>query len=325
MALIDHVEIRTSAGDGGDGVVRWLHLKGKEKGGPAGGDGGRGGDIIFEGVRDIMALSQYRYEKEFNAESGHPGENNNKYGRDGKSIVLKVPVGSVLRRQDTGEQEEVLEDGQQIVFLKGGQGGYGNAHFKSSTNQNPASSKKGKKGESDTIDITLKLIADAGLVGSPNAGKSSLLNELTHAQSRVGAYPFTTLDPHLGSFYGYVLADIPGLIEGSAAGKGLGHKFLQHLERTRLIIHLVSAERDEISLTYKAIRNEMSGYSAELSEKKELIILTKTDVLKDEAEIALKRKELEMVSGREVLTMSILDAESVKRVAKAVSLHLSAL
>lgn len=319
MAFIDQVTIHAKAGKGGDGVVRWLHLKGKDRGGPAGGNGGRGGDVIFVGVRDIAALSRYKFEKEFLAENGEQGDNNNKYGRDGEPVILKVPVGSVLRNTETGETAEVLHDGEEIIFFKGGQGGYGNAHFKSSTNQNPDQAKQGKPGGAGDIEITLKLIADAGLIGFPNAGKSSLLNELTKAHSKVGSYAFTTLNPHLGDYHGYVLADIPGLIEGSAKGKGLGDKFLRHIERTKVLIHLVSAERDDITEAYKAIRRELSEYSELLESKPELVLLTKVDTVQSDEELRQKKVALEEVCSSKVLEVSILDPESLKSVGAAIS------
>jgi GTPase len=311
MALIDQITLHATAGRGGDGVVRWLHIKGKEKGGPAGGDGGRGGDIIIEGVRDLAALAQYRFNKKFKAEHGFPGENNNRHGADGKDVVLKVPVGTVAKNTTTKEVVEILEEGQREVIFKGGPGGYGNAHYKSSVNQNPYEASKGKNGGAGDIEISLKLIADVGLIGFPNAGKSSLLNELTNARSKVANYAFTTLDPHLGDFYGYLLADIPGLIEGASSGKGLGSRFLKHIERTKFLVHLVSAEQDDLAAAYGSIRNELTTFGRGLAEKRELVVLSKTDLLSaGEREKAIC--ELEKASGKPVLALSILDTELVK-------------
>lgn len=312
MALVDEVRIHAQAGRGGAGVIRWLHIKGTEKGGPAGGDGGKGGDVVAVGVRDLAVLATYRYTKKFKAEPGDAGANNNKHGADGKDVELIVPVGSLLKVVSTGEVHEITRDGERVTVFKGGAGGYGNAHFKGSTNQNPFQKTDGKPGEGGDIEITLKLIADAGLIGFPNAGKSSLLNALTRAKSKVGAYPFTTLDPHLGDFYGSILADIPGLIEGASSGKGLGSKFLRHIERTRLLIHLVSAEQDDVSEAYRAIRSELGLFGKDLSDKPELVVLSKSDMLEPE-ELERKRKELQKASGKgEVLVVSVLDDSSIK-------------
>lgn len=311
MALIDQITIHTTAGRGGDGVVRWLHAKGKEKGGPAGGDGGKGGDIIVEGVRDLAVLAQYRFSKKFRAENGFPGDNNNKHGADGAPIVLKVPVGSLVKNATTKEVVEILSTGQREVIFKGGPGGYGNAHFKSSTNQNPFNAGAGKAGGAGDIEISLKLIADVGFLGFPNAGKSSLLNELTNARSKVAGYAFTTLDPHLGDFYGYILADIPGIIEGASQGKGLGSRFLKHIERTKFLVHLVSAEQDDLISAYRAIRSELASFGRGLSEKPELIVLSKSDLLSEgECEKALKALSKE--TGKDVIALSILDSNLVK-------------
>jgi GTP-binding protein len=311
MAFVDEVTIHATAGHGGSGVVRWLHIQGNEKAGPAGGDGGRGGDIILEGVRDLGVLSNYRYEKRFRAEDGESGGNNHKHGRDGKPVVLKVPVGTIAKDTTRGETFEILRVGQREVVFKGGPGGFGNDHFKSSINQNPKETTPGKVGQAGDIRITLKLIADAGFVGFPNAGKSSLLNAVTHANSKVGAYPFTTLDPYLGDLYGYLLADIPGLIEGASTGRGLGSKFLRHIERTKFIVHLVSAEQDDLTAAYTNIRKELEAFSPELTNKDEVVVLSKTDVLTPE-EVGKAVEVLKKVSGKEVLAVSILDDNSIK-------------
>ncbi|MDR3546807.1 MAG: GTPase ObgE [Candidatus Pacebacteria bacterium] len=312
MAFVDEVTIYASAGHGGSGVVRWLHAKGKEKGGPSGGDGGRGGDIIIEGVRDLAVLSNYRYEKKFRADNGDSGDNNNKHGKDGKAVILKVPVGTIAKDTTRGTVIEILKAGQREVMFKGGPGGFGNAHFKSALNQNPMEATPGKMGQAGDIHITLKLIADAGFIGFPNAGKSSLLNALTRAQSKVGAYPFTTLEPYLGDLYGYLLADIPGLIEGASTGRGLGSKFLRHIERTRFIVHLVSAEQEDLVSAYTNIRKELDAFGSGLSDKKELVVLSKTDLLTPE-QVGEAVKSLEKASGKEVLGVSILDDASIKR------------
>lgn len=312
MAFVDEMQVHATAGHGGSGVVRWLHIKGKEKGGPSGGDGGRGGDIILEGVRDLGILASYRFTKKFRAEDGGSGANNDKHGKDGEPVIIKVPVGSVATVTTTGETYEILSEGERVTVFKGGAGGYGNAHFKSSVNQNPQESTPGKPGQSGDIRITLKLIADAGFIGFPNAGKSSLLNSLTRARSKIGAYPFTTLDPHLGDFYGLILADIPGLIEGASAGKGLGSKFLRHIERTRLLVHLVSAEQEDVAGAYQAIRDELAAFGRGLSEKQELVVLSKVDLVSPE-EQEKKLKELKAAVGKEVLTVSVIDDELLKR------------
>lgn len=312
MAFVDELRIHAIAGHGGPGVVRWLHSKGINKGGPSGGDGGRGGDIILEGVRDLAALASYRFTKKFRAENGKPGGSNEKHGADGAATVLKVPVGTVAKVTTTGEEFEILEEGQRAVIFKGGPGGYGNTHFKSSTNQNPMEAKEGKKGGAGDIEIVVKLIADAGLIGFPNAGKSSLLNALTRATSKVGAYPFTTLEPHLGDFYGRLLADIPGLIEGASSGRGLGSKFLRHVERTGLLVHLVSAEQEDPAASYLSIRQELEAFGRSLAEKPELVVLSKSDLLSPE-ELERKLSLLKKAAGKgEVLTLSVIDDASLK-------------
>jgi len=322
MALIDEIHIHAQAGHGGPGVVRWLHVKGTNKGGPAGGEGGRGGDIVLEGVRDLAALSSFRFAKKFRADNGKPGGSNNKYGKDAEPIVLKVPVGTVAKVVTTGEIHEIFEEGERIVVFKGGPGGHGNAHYKSSVNQNPIQSTPGKPGGVGDIHITLKLIADAGLVGYPNAGKSSLLNALTRASSKVGAYPFTTLDPHLGDFYGYLLADIPGLIEGASTGKGLGSKFLRHIERTGLIVHLVSFEQEDPISAYKNIRAELQAFGGGLPEKPELVVLSKADLVSVE-ERGNVAKAMSDAIGKEVLLLSVNEPDLLKTFSDRLTLELT--
>ena len=310
MAFVDEVTIRAQAGKGGDGVVRWLHIRGKEKGGPSGGDGGKGGDIILEGVRDLAVLATYRYEKDFKAEGGENGGGDLMTGRGGEARVLKVPVGTVARTE-SGEEFEITQEGERVTVFHGGAGGRGNATFKSSTNQNPYEHTPGKPGEGGDIHLSLKLIADAGLVGLPNAGKSSLLNALTRAKSKVGAYPFTTLEPNLGDFYGHIIADIPGLIEGASAGKGLGTIFLKHIERTGILLHLVSADQEDPAAAYREVRAELESFGHGLAQKRELLILSKIDLIPPEMR-ETRSKLLAQASGGEVLQVSALEPDSLK-------------
>ncbi|MDQ5955324.1 MAG: GTPase Obg, partial [Patescibacteria group bacterium] len=252
--------------------------KGKEYSGPAGGNGGDGGDVFVRGVRDVTLLARYRGEKKFFAHDGVDGSNQNKAGKRGDDLVIDVPVGSLVHNRATGEVFEVTKEDEQLLVLKGGRGGAGNAVFKSSVNRSPEESTPGQRGEEAQLAIELRLIADAGLVGLPNAGKTSLLNALTRADGKVGNYAFTTLDPNLGVLYGYVVADIPGLIEGASEGKGLGVKFLRHVARTKLLLHCVSLESENPLADYYVVRKELAAYEdGSLAHKPEMVILTKSD------------------------------------------------
>ncbi len=312
MAFTDQVKIYAAAGKGGNGVVRWLRTKETAKGGPSGGDGGRGGDVILRGMRDLAALATYRYEKKFRAEEGEAGRGELQHGKNGAPMILKVPVGTVARIVETGEEYEITQEDEEIILFKGGTGGKGNARFKSSTNQNPFQQTDGKPGKDGEVELSLKIIADAGLIGLPNAGKSSLLNAITRAKSKVGVYAFTTLEPHLGDFYGRILADIPGLIEGASAGRGLGIKFLKHVERTGILLHLVSASQDDPLSAYREVRKEIEAFGHGLPEKREIIILSKIDLI-TEGECETRRELLAKDTGREVLGVSVLDPTSVKK------------
>lgn len=308
--LIDNVTVRVKAGDGGSGAAAFNKIKMVL--GPAGGNGGDGGSIVFEGVSDLSALSQFRNKKEAVAKNGGNGRGNFVDGPDGEDMVLKVPVGTVVTNLETGEVKELVKVGERILLAKGGHGGKGNYKFRSSLNTSPTQFQTGKPGEEFKIKIELKLIADVGLIGLPNAGKSSLLNELTEAKSKVANYPFTTLEPNLGVYYELILADIPGLIEGASEGKGLGIKFLQHIERTRILFHLISAESEDLVRDYKIVRKELEKYSKDLAAKEEYLFLSKYDVLSPEdlkEKLALLKK-----LNKNAAILSVYDEESLKKV-----------
>lgn len=310
--LIDHVTLKIEAGKGGDGVVRWRREKGIPFGGPAGGDGGKGGDIYFRVVRDIQALSVYKHKKEWVAPEGEAGQKRSMHGSNARDLFLQVPLGSVIYNREYDKKYEFVEEGDFIV-LRGGKGGLGNENFKSATNRAPEEFTKGEPGEFATFDIELKLIADVGLIGLPNAGKSSLLNALTRAGAKIGDYPFTTLEPNLGVYFNYVLADIPGLIEGASEGKGLGHKFLRHITRTRVLVHLVSAENDDVAKVYTTIREELGKYDKELLKREEIIVLSKIDTVDKATIMKEKIKALEKASKRkDVKTLSLYEDDTIK-------------
>lgn len=315
MAFIDEIQFHAKAGNGGLGVVRWRHEKGKEFAGAAGGNGGPGGDVYVRAVRDINMLARHKSVKQFKAGNGEDGANWSKQGKSGEDEYIDLPIGSVVRNTSTGRTVELLEEGQVSKILHGGRGGLGNEHFKASTNVRPEQSTPGMEGEEADFVVELNLIADAGLIGLPNAGKSSLLNALTAARAKVASYAFTTLDPNLGALPGgYILADIPGLIEGASEGKGLGHKFLRHVKRTKALFHLVSLENEDIKGTYLTVRHELEKYGEGLSDKKEVIILSKTDMA-DEKGIAAARKALKKYS-EDILEVTVLDDASVKKLSE---------
>ncbi|MBU4480393.1 GTPase ObgE, partial [Patescibacteria group bacterium] len=310
--FIDELKIYTSAGKGGDGVVRWRCERGKPKMGPSGGNGGRGGDIYVRAVRDISVLSRYLNKKEFCAENGGDGMKDSMHGKNGDDFIIDLPMGSIVTDLKDDKKFELTKEGEQVLILRGGKGGLGNERFKSSINTTPKEFTLGKKGEDSEFFIELQLVVDAGFIGLPSAGKSSLLNEITGAKARVADYPFTTLEPNLGDFYGFVLADIPGLIEGASQGKGLGYKFLRHIKRTKMLIHCISLESDDTIRDYNVIRDELKKFDLELLEKKEIIVLTKTDLVAEKKVLEIKKEIKKLNPKTDILTVSILDDDSVK-------------
>lgn len=283
--FLDHAVIEVHAGRGGEGVVSWRRETYIPHGGPDGGDGGRGADVVLRVDSQLATLMDYRYRKEYRADSGKKGEGSNRTGRSGTALVLRVPPGTTVQDAETGEVlGELLEEGDEAVVARGGRGGRGNAYFATATNQAPRHAQPGEEGEQRRLELTLKLIADVGLVGEPNAGKSTLLSVVSRATPKVADYPFTTLTPNLGVVTlagerSFVMADIPGIIEGAHEGKGLGHQFLQHIERTRTLALLIPGDDIDPQATYEKLRLELRRYSEELAGKPFCVVFTKADLL----------------------------------------------
>ena len=312
--IIDDIKIIVKAGNGGDGLATFS--KTKMTLGPTGGSGGNGGSIYIEGVSDLSALRQFRFKKEIKAENGQGGRAQLSDGPDGKNLILYVPVGTIANLKQinspiwAGRSIEIKKIGQRELIAKGGKGGKGNYLFRSAIYTSPKKYEEGKPGENFEVRFELKMIADVGFIGLPNVGKSSLLNEITNAKSKVANYPFTTLEPNLGVYFELILADIPGLIEGASEGKGLGTKFLRHIERTKILFHFVSAESKNPIADYKTVRTELESYSTALSEKPEHIFISKSDtVLKTDIEkMVNKFKKIK----KEATPISIIDEASLK-------------
>ena len=312
MKFLDQAKIILSSGHGGAGCLSFRREKYIEYGGPDGGNGGKGGDVIFEAVENLNTLIDYRYQQHFEAKNGRPGAGRNRTGADGEDRILRVPVGTQVLAED---RETILLDltdpGQRAVFMKGGDGGFGNAHYKSSTNQAPRHTTPGWPGEEREVWLRLKLIADVGVVGLPNAGKSTFLAACTAAKPKIAAYPFTTISPNLGvvrfgrkgDTVDFVMADIPGLIEGAHEGQGLGDRFLGHVERTKAILHLIDGTDSDVVKNYRTIRAELKAYGQGLSRKAEIIALNKIDAL-DTAEVKKKIAALKRVSKKDVYAIS---------------------
>jgi GTP-binding protein len=288
MSFVDKVNVSVWAGDGGNGKMSFRREKFISKGGPDGGDGGNGGDVVLVASRNQNTLASFRYQKELKAQPGQPGGSSRKHGRSAPDFLVAVPIGTVATEVVKGRVvADLVEDGQRAIVAKGGKGGFGNAHFVSSRRQAPKFAEKGEPGELFELQLELKMIADVGLVGLPNAGKSTLLSKVSNARPEIADYPFTTLKPNLGVVdidkdTSVLFADIPGLIEGAAHGKGLGHDFLRHIERTAVILHLIDAYTEDVASVYQTVRNELEAYRADLVARPEIIALTKVEGLDEE-------------------------------------------
>jgi GTPase len=310
--LVDEVYITVKAGNGGSGAVSFY--PGGRKTGPDGGDGGDGGNVYVRTFTGMHDLHRYIKKMIYKAENGKNGSGFRRSGESGGDIELEMPVGTILIDQETREVIELNEKDQRVLICKGGKGGRGNNAFKSSINQAPKQFEPGEPGQERRIQVVLKLIADYGLIGLPNAGKSSLLNELTAAQAKTADYPFTTLEPNLGALNGKIIADIPGLIEGASKGRGLGFKFLKHIEKVSLLLHCVASDSADMEKDYNTIRQELGSYNASLLDKEEIILLTKADLFSPE-EMQQKVKHMEQF-GKSIMTLSIHDWDAIQRLKK---------
>ena len=318
--FVDLIELRAQAGNGGNGLVSFRREKFVDKGGPDGGNGGSGGDVIIQASSNEYDLTSYRFVKRVVAESGQAGGPKCKRGKNGRDKHLLMPVGTLVKDMQSGKVlADLLEDKQQVVVASGGQGGFGNAHFKSSTNRVPLVAEKGLKGKERLIRCELKLLAEVGLIGLPNAGKSTFLRSVSRARPKVGAYPFTTLEPHLGvAFNRCLLADIPGLIAGAAQGKGLGHQFLRHVERTLVLLHLIDCQSRTIADDYLQIVQELEAYNPALAKIPQCLALSKIDMIKDRDKLNARLKQLQKVApkGCQIYCVSAMAGLNLKELMK---------
>ena len=315
MKFLDQAKIHIESGNGGNGCVSFRREKYVEFGGPNGGNGGKGGNVIIKCVDGLNTLIDYRYRQHFKAKNGSPGMGSDKTGRSGEDTIIEVPRGTLILEEDNEEViADIVDKDQSLTILKGGNGGFGNAHFKNSENQTPRTANDGENGEEKWIWLRLKLIADIGLIGLPNAGKSTLISTVSEAKPKIADYPFTTLNPVLGiAKYNnneLVIADIPGLIEGAHEGKGLGDRFLGHIERCNLLLHLIDANDSDVINSWKTVRNEISAYSKELDEKKEIIVLSKSDSI-DETKLDEKLNILKDYTYKDVFKMSSVTGKGI--------------
>lgn len=324
MHFIDKVSVSVTAGDGGDGAMSFRREKFVDRGGPDGGDGGDGGSVVFAASRNENTLAAFRYQKELKAENGQAGAKRRKHGRSAADLLVSVPVGTVVADETSKILADLTEDGQRAVIVKGGKGGFGNAHFVSSTRQAPKFAEKGEAGEVLSVALELKMIADVGLVGLPNAGKSTLLGKISNARPEIADYPFTTITPNLGVVdidhkTSLLFADIPGLIEGAAAGKGLGHEFLRHIERTKVLVHLIDAYQEDLAAAYKTIQAELKSYKVDLSKRPQLVVLNKIDGLDAEIVDDLLKKLRKIVpKATPIFAISAQSGQGAKELLYAV-------
>jgi GTPase len=294
--FIDYIRVFCRSGHGGAGSKHFMRTKFNPQAGPDGGDGGRGGHILLRGNKNLWTLLHLRYYKNVHAENGEGGSGNNSTGKSGKDIVIEVPLGTIARDEETGEiQAEILEDGQEVIFMRGGRGGLGNAHFATATNQAPEHAQPGEPGVEGWKILELKVLADVGLVGFPNAGKSTLLSVITAAKPKIASYAFTTLTPQLGMVEyrdgkSFCIADLPGIIEGAAEGKGLGHRFLRHIERNPILLFLIPADSGDHRKEFEILVKELEQYNEELLHKHFVIAISKSDMLDDELKSAIKKE-----------------------------------
>ncbi len=312
--ILDEAHIIVEGGKGGDGHISFRREKYIPRGGPDGGNGGKGGDVYFTGTTDLSALYYFRYKHTIIGDDGRPGEKNKKTGKNGKDISVKIPIGTVITDKTSGEHWEVLKEDDEILIAHGGKGGRGNFEFRSNENKAPTFAEKGEEGELRDLHLDLKFIADVGIIGLPSVGKSSLLNRLTKAHAKVGDYPFTTLEANLGEHKGIILADIPGLIEGAHKGRGLGIKFLKHINKTKLLLHCIDCTTSDLKSDYQKIRNELGEYDKDFIKKDEILALTKTDLI--EKKDLTKKINHAKKFHKKIISCSIIDDESMHALQK---------
>ena len=323
MKFLDQAKIYIQSGDGGNGCISFRREKYVEFGGPNGGNGGKGGNVIIKSTEGLNTLIDYRFKQHFKAKNGDPGMGSDKTGKSGEDIIIEVPRGTLILEEDNEEVIiDIIEKDQNITILKGGNGGFGNSHFKNSENQTPRNANEGEIGKEKWIWLRLKLIADVGLVGLPNAGKSTFVSTVSKASPKIADYPFTTIHPVLGIVKymdkDFVIADIPGLIEGAHEGKGLGDRFLGHIERCNILLHLVDANDEDIINSWKTVRNEIKSYSKELSLKNEIVVLSKSDTF-NEKEIIDKKEKLKNFIGKEVFAISSVSGDGINNILKEIN------